>query len=844
MRKVTITMSVAETSTDTATSEIALSLKGITKDFPGVRALDDVNLEVRAGEVHGVVGENGAGKSTLMAITSGALRSDSGTVTILDEELEDADPETARKLGIAIVRQEPALMPDLTVAENFYLGVTAEFRPPMRALTSWAERVLSAWGETSIDVRDRVEQLGPQNRFIVEICRALAQNPRVLILDEPTEHLVAEEVHVLFEHIRRLVAEGTAVVYISHRLNEVKEIADRITVLRNGKSIGTHEAADLSEDQIVQLIIGRELDVFFPEKVAFEGGDDTPLLEISNLSNLNLNQVSFAVKRGEVIGLAGIEGNGQKNLLRALAGLENANGSITIGGKRLRLNDQHSSTANGITYLTGDRHNEGVLSGLSVGENTVFRSLRRLSRGGWAREKTLREFSVQVIRDFNVKTPTLDTPIESLSGGNQQKALLGGALATEPRIFLVEEPTQGVDVGAKSEIYQLLRDAAARGAIVIIHSSSALELEGVADRVLVMSRGHVIRELSGDEITEEAITGSALKSDTQRVRVVQHRTKRASWLAGDTAPLVVVGGLVLLLALISFIANSRFLGPTNVSGILMLAAPLTLIAMGQLFVLLTGGIDLSNGPLMGLMPVIASFYLVDGVAGYSQAMGWVYMLLAAVAVGAINWAFIDLLKMSPIIATLITYIGVQAASFTLRPTRGGRISYAVMDPLKVTIGFIPVAFIAAVVIALILGYMLKYSRAGVALRAVGSFEESARVNGLNPKAIRLMAYLSSSLLAFLAGVLLMSQNGTGDPEAGVSYTLLGITAAVLGGASLFGGRGSFLGVVLGAILINVVNAMSVFLGLTPDWQYYLVGAMTIGAVALYSIARKKAAVGH
>mgnify|MGYP001057347762 CR=1 FL=1 len=837
-------MSVAGTPTDTTVPEIALSLRGITKDFPGVRALDDVNLEVRAGEVHGVVGENGAGKSTLMAITSGALRSDSGTVTILDEMLEEADPQTARKLGIAIVRQEPALMPDLTVAENFYLGVTAEFRPPMRALTSWAEQVLSAWGDASIDVRDRVEQLGPQSRFIVEICRALAQNPRVLILDEPTEHLVAEEVDVLFGHIRRLVAEGTAVVYISHRLNEVKEVADRITVLRNGKSIGTHEAADLTEDQIVQLIIGRELDVFFPEKLAFAGGDEAPLLEISDLSNLNLNQVSFSVKRGEVIGLAGIEGNGQKNLLRVLAGLENANGSIAVGGRRLRLNDQHSSTANGITYLTGDRHNEGVLTGLSVGENTVFRSLRRLSRAGWAREKTLREFGVQVIRDFNVKTPTLDTPIESLSGGNQQKALLGGALATEPKIFLVEEPTQGVDVGAKSEIYQLLREAAQRGAIVIIHSSSALELEGVADRVLVMSRGHVIRELAGDEITEEAITGSALKSDTQRVRVVQHRTQRSSWLAGDTAPLAVVGGLVVLLTLISFIANPRFLGPTNVSGILILAAPLALIAMGQLFVLLTGGIDLSNGPLMGLVPVIASFYLVDGVAGYSQAMGWVYMLLAAVAIGAINWAFIDLLKMSPIIATLITYIAVQAASFTLRPTRGGRISYAVMDPLKVTVGFIPVAFIAALVIALVLGYLLKYSRPGVALRAVGSFEESARVNGINPKAVRFAAYLSSSLLAFLAGVLLMSQNGTGDPEAGVSYTLLGITAAVLGGASLFGGRGSFLGVILGAVLINVVNAMSVFLGLTSDWQYYLVGAMTIGAVALYSIARKKAAVGH
>jgi ribose transport system ATP-binding protein len=841
-------MDTIEKIADDVAVETALALTGITKSFPGVRALDNVALSVKRGEVHGIVGENGAGKSTLMAITSGALQADEGTVFVLGKELTSANPELARELGIAIVRQEPALMPDLSVAENLYLAVTPELRPSPRNIIPWAEKALAVWGEgLTVKAQSRVEQLNPQQRFIVEICRALAQQPDVLILDEPTEHLLGNEVQILFGHIKRLVALGTAVVYISHRIPEVKSISDRITVLRNGQTIGTFEARDLSEDQIVKLIIGRELDVFFPNKGIIDLAQ-APGLKITDLSSRGLHRINLEVRPGEIVGLAGIEGNGQKNLLRALAGLDPSDGLIEIGSIQTRRIDQASAVKNGIVYLTGDRHQEGLLSGLNVGENVAFRSLKRLSTGGWLGNAKPRELGRKVVADFNVKTPSLETPIESLSGGNQQKALLGGALVTNPKIFLVEEPTQGVDVGAKSEIYALLRQAAEAGAIVIVLASSALELAGLADRVLVFSRGQVIRELVGTAISEESITGAALMSDTERIRVVStdhdKKVSPINWLAGDSAPVYVVGGLVLLLTLVSFLVNPLFLGNTNISGILMLSAPLALVAFGQLFVLLTGGIDLSTGPLMGLVAIIGSFYLVDGVTPLSQGLGWIVIIVAAAAIGLINWAFIDLLKLSPIIATLITYISIQALSFTLRPTRGGVISPTVTEPLRLIIGPISIAFVAAVLIGILLNYGLKKSRLGIALRAVGSREESARVNGLNPRLIRLFAYLSCSLLAGLAGVLLMAQTGTGDPASGLTYTLIGITAAVLGGASLFGGRGSFLGIIVGAILINVVSAMTVFLGLSSDWQYYLLGLMTIGAVALYSIARKKTAARH
>lgn len=838
-------MDTVETLSNKIGTEVALSLTGISKSFPGVRALDCVALTVTRGEVHGIVGENGAGKSTLMAITSGALQADEGTVTVLGKQLTAANPELARELGIAIVRQEPALMPDLTVAENLYLAVTPAHRPKPGNIIPWAKKALSVWGDNSpVDAESRVEQLNPQQRFIVEICRALAQEPKVLILDEPTEHLLSDEVHLLFGHIERLVATGTSVVYISHRIPEVKHIAGRITVLRNGCTVGTHQSSELTEDQIVQLIIGRELDVFFPDKTPVNR-TQKPALRIKNLSNRHLHGINLDVRPGEIIGLAGIDGNGQKNLLRALAGLESSNGVIELEGTQIRRHDQGSALNSGIVYLTGDRHHEGVLTGLNVGENVAFRSLGRLSTGGWLGNGSVRRLGHTVVRDFNVKTPSLETPIESLSGGNQQKALLGGALVTKPKIFLVEEPTQGVDVGAKSEIYQLLRKAADDGAIVVVLASSALELAGLADRVLVFSRGHIIRELVGGDISEESITGAALMSDKERIRLDSvRRTRAMDWLAGDSSPVFVVGGLVILLALVGFLTNRLFLGNTNISGILMLSAPLALVAFGQLFVLLTGGIDLSTGPLMGLVAIIGSFYLANGVVLGSQGVGWLLIIGTALAIGVVNWMFIDILKLTPIIATLITYIAVQAISFTLRPTRGGVISTAVTEPMKVLAGPIPLVFIAVVLIGVLLNYGLKKTRPGIALRAVGSREESARVNGLSPRLTRLFAYASCSLLAGLAGVLLMAQTGTGDPGAGLNYTLIGITAAVLGGASLFGGRGSFLGTIAGAVLINVVSAMTVFLRLSPDWQYYLLGAMTIGAVALYSIARKKAAVRH
>jgi ribose transport system ATP-binding protein len=817
---------------------------GITQVFPGVVALDDVSLTVAGGEVHGIVGENGAGKSTLMAIVAGALHPTQGSVSVSGQLLESADPERARELGVAIVRQEPALMPDLTVAENLYLAMSPERRPSIHSMVGWAQQVLAVWGDAlTVRPSDRVEELDPHQRFVVEICRALAQDPAVLILDEPTEHLLPEEVEVLFGQIRERRARGCSVVYISHRIPEVKSIADRITVLRSGRTEGTYDATLLSKDQIVKLIVGRELTMLFPDKrqpLEIEA----PGLTLESFSARGLEKLSLELCSGEIVGLAGIEDNGQRVLLRALAGLENSSGHLRVGSTDIERPGQIDNARAGIAYLSGDRYREGVLTGLDVGTNVLFRSLPRLSKRGWVRRAAAEDTKLKVIADFNVKTPQLETSIESLSGGNQQKALMGAVLVNKPRIILIDEPTQGVDVGARSEIYSVLRRAADDGAVLVVVSSSAMELAGLADRVLVMSRGQVIRELRGSEITEEAITGAALTAETVRNREATRAGRIGRWLAGDAAPLALVGVLIGVLALVGAVANPLFLGALNISGILALAVPLALVAYGQLLVLLTGGIDLSTGPLMGLVVVIGSFYLVDGSPPGSQLSGWALILAVSIAVGLVNWMLIDVVELPPIVATLVTFMAVQALSFTLRPTPAGFISQSITSPMRTLVGAIPMAFIGAALIGVALDLWLKRVRGGIAMRAVGSHAESARVLGLNPRVVRLFAYVGCSALAGLAGIAFMAQIGTGDASAGVSYTLIGITAAVVGGASVFGGRGAFLGALLGAVMVQVVNSLTVFLHLTPDWQYYLVGAMTIGAVALYSTAREHAAASH
>lgn len=819
-------------------STILLQFEHITKVFPGVRALDDVSFAVRAGEVHAVVGENGAGKSTLMAIASGALAAEEGIVTIGGVEVQ-GDTERARTLGLAIVRQEPALMPDLTVAENMYLGVPAPERPSLLGVSAWARRLLLQWSEdVDIDVDDRVESLGPQQRFIVEIVKALAARPKVLVLDEPTEHLLAGDVRRLFTRIRQITAAGCSVVYISHRIREVQSIADRLTVLRDGRGQGTYDVAQLTEQQIVALIVGTDLEHEFPPKSWRVLA--SPVLEVQALSGSAFSDVSMQVRRGEIVGLAGIDGNGQREFMRALAGIGRSRGTVLLKGKSVQINGSHVASSAGIRYLPGDRHKEGIFADLSVRENFAIRSLRMDAVVGFVRHAAELRRARQAVEAFSVKTASTETPIRSLSGGNQQKLVLSSVTASDPSVLLVDEPTQGVDIGARSEIYQTLRHTAEQGKAVVVVSSDAHEVAGLCDRVLIFSRGKVVAELKHSDVTEDGITSAVLTATTQRDQATEGVARLWKWASGNSAPLAMVALAVCALGLYTAAVNPSYLSGRNLAGMLALVATLALVSYGQQAVVLVGGIDLSVGPLMGLLVVIQSFFVHSGASAAEQGIGWALFAAVALGVGLINWVLIDPFGVHPMVATLATSMALQAVALLLRPVPGGIFDDAMVDVIAQTVGFVPVTVLLALVLALVLEFCLYKARIGLTLRGVGSRVEAARVAGLRPRMTVLLAYVGCSMLAAFAAVPLMAQVGSGNANVGGSYTLASVAAVVIGGASLFGGRGSFLGALLGALLITQVNVVTTFLDIGDAWQSYLLGAMILVSVTLYSKSRSMA----
>jgi ribose transport system ATP-binding protein len=436
----------------------------------------------------------------------------------------------------------------------------------------------------------------------------------------------------------------------------------------------------------------------------------------------------------------------------------------------------------------------------------------------------------------------MDSVVSSLSGGNQQKVVMARALLSEPLLVVADEPTQGVDVGARAEIYRILREVSASGIPVVVASSDATELEGLCDQVIVMSRGHALEVLRGEEITEERMIHAAVKSTTRSVSVVPSTEGSTSsrlrrFVKGDYAPAVLLVGVIFLLAAYIFSQNARYISDFNIYSVLTLVSALGFIAIGQTISLLIGGIDLSVGPLAGFLVVIASFFINDGKPAIVIMVGFVIMILVAGIVGAVNGSLIRLARFTPIAATLTIYIALQGMSFILRDGPDGYINSSVTAFIGWQVGPVPVAFLVLVAVTLVAEFFLRKRRWGWRLRATGSSEESARRVGININRTVILAYVATSLFSFVGALMLMAQIGVGDPAQGIGYTLTSITAVVLGGTSLLGGRGTFIGTLLGSVLlVQVLNATS-FLGLSQMWQYLFQGLLILVAAVLYSVAR-------
>jgi len=489
-----------------------LRLTNVSKSFGGVRALADVSFDLQPGEVHALVGENGSGKSTLIKTITGAHRPDSGTLEIYGHVVTENDPLRAKSLGVAVIYQQPALFPDLTVAENIALALEP---PGTWRRIRWAARYARARElllrlGSHIDPAAEARSLTMPEQQLVEIAKAIGADAKIVIMDEPTASLSEREVENLFRIIGDLKARGVGIVYVSHRLDELPRIADRVTALRDGRLVGTQPMEGTTRADLIRMMVGRELAAVFP-KVTVPIGQ--VVLETRNLGCFasGVNGVSLAVRAGEILGLAGLVGAGRTELARVLFGLTpGSQGEIFLHGKPIRIDSPAAAVALGIAYVPEDRRRHGVILELPVAANATLAVLRRVSRGGFLDFGRERILAADLVQTLGVKTPTVDVPVGNLSGGNQQKVALARWLAAEPTVIILDEPTQGVDVGAKAEIHKLMGELASRGLAIIMISSELPEVLGMSDRIAVMHEGTIVGTLERAEATQERVLALAL----------------------------------------------------------------------------------------------------------------------------------------------------------------------------------------------------------------------------------------------------------------------------------------------------------------------------------------------
>ena len=498
------------THTPEPVSPPVLQMSGISKRYPGARALTDASLEVRPGEVHIVVGENGAGKSTLMKILSGAVRADAGEIVLDGSKVELDSPLRARKLGISTIYQELSLVPHMSVAENIFLGKTPTRWPGIvdaRRMRQEARRILDSLG-VSIDSDAPVHSLRLAQQQMVEVARALSDNARILVMDEPTSALSQREVEQLFATITRVTSNGVAVIYISHRMDEVFRIGHRVTVLRDGRHVATRDIEDVTAAELVRLMADREVADHYPRRRHALGDE---LLRVDRLNGGGLKDISFTLHRGEILGIAGLVGAGRTRLARAIVGADPvAEKRVVVHGSARSIETPADAVRAGIGFLPEDRKQQGLVLPLSVERNISMSHLSALARFGVLDGAKERGEADSAIRSLRIRTPGCDQLVLNLSGGNQQKVVLAKWLAAHADILIFDEPTRGIDVAARQDIYLLMNQLVENGAGLIMISSDLPEVLGMSDRILVMRGGRVTRELAAHEATDAAVLQAAL----------------------------------------------------------------------------------------------------------------------------------------------------------------------------------------------------------------------------------------------------------------------------------------------------------------------------------------------
>lgn len=493
-------------------SEFILRMEGISKSFPGVKALDDIHLEIKKGEIHALIGENGAGKSTLIKILAGIYQPDSGTIYIDDEPVNMENVSVARKYGISVIHQELNLAKNMTIAENIFLGRFPAKKNGFvddKKMIEEANRLLPLIGLENVSPDTPVSKLSIAQQQMVEICRSLSEDIKLLVMDEPTASLAAAEVDNLLKIMRKIKEQGVTIIFISHKLNEIYEVCDRITVLRDGRYIGTDYTANITYNRLINMMVGRDIKDVFPPHISSSTGEK--ILEVNNVSSDKVTDISFYLNKKEILGFYGLVGSGRSEVIRAMLGIDKCKSKdIVLNGERIAIRTPADAVKHGIVLAPEDRKYEGLILKQTVDFNITITILKQLIKGIKLDRRRNDEIVSSMVERLRVKTPSFETKIRNLSGGNQQKVVLAKWLVTNPKVLILDEPTRGIDVGAKQEIYRLIYEVANMGVSIILISSEMPEVINLCDRVYVLRDGKISGMVHRSDLTEQSIIKLAI----------------------------------------------------------------------------------------------------------------------------------------------------------------------------------------------------------------------------------------------------------------------------------------------------------------------------------------------
>lgn len=818
-----------------------LKIDNLSKRFPGVQALDSVCLQVRKGEVHAVIGENGAGKSTLMKILAGAETPDQGSIHVNGQEIKKFDPQSARRMGVGIIFQEFNLIPHFSAAKNIALGRESHrigwisYKKEINSAAKWLNEI-----EASVPAKAPVHRLSVGQQQQIEIAKTISQDAAILIMDEPASALSADERRHLFTLIDKLRQNDITVLYVSHSLDEIFRVADRVTVLKDGKLIFTKPIQQTNADDLITAMVGRQLDRVYPPKAHTTG---KTLLSVKNLcSGDKLRDVSFELGKGEILGIYGLVGAGRTDLCKALFGVLSTTGELTLHEEKLLNRNPSMAIKNKMAFLTEDRKTEGLIMGLSLRENMALPSLSKRARLGIIKHREEQQAISDSCQKLKIKTPSIENDVYHLSGGNQQKVVIGKWLLAAPLILICDEPTRGVDVGAKMEIYSHLRELADQGLSIILVSSELPEIIGMSDRILVMRAGKVACELDAAGATEEKILAAGLSEsaatdseappvqgdfENQETLLTKLNVLRNRIVQTD----LVVFLTLLCLVVVGIFTSESFLNKYNLTSIVRHAAALGIVSMGQAVVMISGGLDISVGSMVSLTTIVAAL-LMNGSDAMIPAAAMA-CLGAGMIVGFLNGFAVVKLKIVPFIATLGMMSVVHGVVLLIAHGPVGSVGKAFRLISRGAVGPFPSALLVILFVFVVALLVMNKTIYGRHLSATGASPEVSRLAGIHISWVTFSSYVVSALCAVLAGLYLTSRMGMGDPLVGRGFEVDSIIAVLIGGIPFGGGRGNILGVIAGVLLLAVLGNLLNMWNLHSWYHQIVKAAILLVAISIY-----------